>query len=204
MSNAINKDAVTRVPILDALARRWSTRAFADRAVEAEKLIAVLEAARWASSSLNLQPWRLIVATKADPAAYARLLDCLKEGNQHWASRAPVLILTVAHVERKPGVPNRHALHDVGLAVGNLAVQATALGLYLRQMGGFYPEKARETYRLPADYEPVTTIALGYRADPDDIPEDLRERELAVRQRKPLGEIVFNGDWGVPFVPEEA
>ena len=183
--------------ILDVLGRRWSPRAFADRPVEAEKLRRVLEAMRWAPSSYNEQPWRFIFATKADPEAYERLLHCLNENNQKWASTAPVLMLSLAKKTfSSREKPNRHAWHDVGLAVGNGLVQATALGLYAHQMAGILPEKIRETYAVPDDFEPVAGLALGYLGEPETLPEELQEKERAPRSRRPLDETVFGGAWG--------
>jgi nitroreductase len=184
-------------PIHDLLRRRWSPRAFSDRPVEREKLLSVLEAARWAPSSNNEQPWHYLVATKEEPEEFARLLACLVEKNQSWARNAPVLMLSVAsNVFSRNDKPNRHALHDTGQAVAGLTVQATALGLYVHQMAGFSIEKARETYQLPENVEPVAALALGYLGDPSILPPDLREREHALSSRKPVGEFVFSGAWG--------
>jgi len=184
-------------PIHDLLRRRWSPRAFADRAVEREKLLSVLEAARWAPSSNNEQPWHFIVARKEEPEEFARLLGCLVERNQSWAKAAPVLMLSVAStVFSRNGHPNRHALHDTGQAVACLTVEATALGLFVHQMAGFSIEKARETYALPPTTEPVAGIAIGYLGDPNTLPEDLRQREIVASSRKPIGEFVYTGSWG--------
>jgi nitroreductase len=159
-------------------------------------IVGLLEAARWAASSRNAQPWNFLVATRDDPDEYARMLACLSERNQRWASRAPVLMITVATVEEADGRHNRFAWHDVGLAVGNLSIQAMACGLHLRQMGGFSADTARETYAIPATHEPVTALAIGYPAAAAVLPDDLRERELSPRERKPLEEITFSGSWG--------
>jgi nitroreductase len=193
----VEKPAKTQFPIHDLLRRRWSPRAFSNRMVEPDSLRSLLEAARWAPSSYNEQPWSFIVATKQDPAEHDRLLSCLVEGNIEWAQHAPVLMVSVARLTfEDDGKPNRHAFHDVGQAVANLIVQATALGLVVHQMAGIHPEKIRELYRLPEGYEPVAGIALGYPGDPEALPERLRQRELAPRERKPLTEFVFTGHWG--------
>ncbi len=193
----MDKPADTQFHIHELLKRRWSPRAFTDHPVEREKIQSLLEAARWASSCFNEQPWVFIVATTDHPAEYQTLLSCLVEGNQIWAKRAPLLMLTVAklHFEHN-GQVNRHAYHDVGLAVGNLVVQATAMDLAVHQMGGILPDKIRECYALPAGYEAVTGIAIGYQGDPKILADPLGERELAPRSRKPLREFVFSGSWG--------
>ena len=193
----IEKLADTTYPIEPLLERRWSPRAFADRPVEPEKLLRLLEAARWAASCSNQQPWSFIVATKEDAAEYARLLSCLRENNQQWASHAPVLMVSVAQLAfDMNGQPNRYAFHDVGLAVANLIVQATALGLFVHQMAGFYPDKVRELYGVPDGFEPVAGIVLGYPGDPAILSEELQQRELAPRARNPLATFVFQGTWG--------
>ena len=193
----MEKPAETQYPIHDLLKRRWSPRAFSDRLVEPATMRSLLEAARWAPSSSNEQPWSFIVATKQDPAEYARLLSCLVEGNIQWAQHAPVLMVSVARLSfEENGKPNRHAFYDVGQAVANLIVQATALGLVVHQMAGFHPDKVRELFGVPEQYEPVAAIALGYPGDPQSLPERLRNRELAPRERKPLTEFVFSGRWG--------
>jgi nitroreductase len=174
---------------------RWSPRVFADRSVEPDVLRTLFEAARWAPSSYNDQPWSFIVARRDDPAAFEKLLGCLVEANRKWARDAPVLALSVARLEfRHNGKPNRHAYHDVGLATAQLVLQARALDVAVHQMAGFDVDKARETYRIPEGHDPLTAIALGY--DPESLPEDVREKELKDRGRKPLEEVVFAGAWG--------
>src|SRR5262245_38524843 len=189
--------ADTTYPIEPILQQRWSPRAFADHPVELEKLLRLLEAARWAASCANQQPWYFIVATREDTAEYARLLSCLRENNQQWASHAPVLMVSVAKLSfDMNGQANRYAFHDVGLAAANLIVQATALGLFVHQMAGFYPDKVRELYGVPEDFEPVAGIVLGYPGDPSTLSEELRQREVAPRVRKPLESFIFQGAWG--------
>jgi nitroreductase len=193
----MQKLAETRYPIHELLRERWSPRAFADRMVEPEKLRSLLEAARWAPSSFNEQPWSFIVATKEHAGEYERLLSCLVEGNVRWAQHAPVLMLSVARLAfERNQKPNRHAFHDVGLSVENLVIQATALGLAVHQMAGFHVDKARELFSIPDGHEPVAALVLGFPGDPAGLPEDLREREVAPRIRKPLESFVFSGQWG--------
>jgi len=193
----IEKPADTTYAIEPLLQQRWSPRAFAARPVEPAKLLRLWEAARWSASCTNQQPWYFIVATKEDPVEYARLLSCLRENNQQWASSAPVLMVSVAKLAFDMNdQPNRYAFHDVGLAVANLIFQATALGLYVHQMAGFYPDRARELYGIPEGFEPVAGIVLGYPGDPAILSEELRQRELAPRTRKPLESFIFQGAWG--------
>jgi nitroreductase len=174
----------------ELIARRWSPKAFSARPVEPEKLRSLFEAARTAPSSYNEQPWRFIVATRADRAEFDRLLSTLREANRQWAQRAPVLILSIAKlVGERTGKPNRHAFHDVGQAIAYLTFQATALGLYLHQMGGFDAERARELLEIPEGDEPVAVIAVGYLDEsPDAAPP--------ARSRRALEELVFSGRWG--------
>lgn len=191
-----NKLADAQYPIHDLLRQRWSPLAFSDRMVEPEKLCTVLEAARWAASSYNEQPWSFIVATKDNQGQFERLLGCLAEGNREWAQNAPVLMISVAKLSfERNGVENRHAFHDVGAAVASLAIQATALGLFIHQMAGFNVPKAKEVYGIAEGYEPVEAIALGYIGNPETLSEKLLQREQALRTRKPLEEFVFSGSW---------
>lgn len=195
--SVLNKPADTATPIHDVLRHRWSPRAFDSRPVEREKLRSLFEAARWAASSYNAQPWYFIVATKDDPENYKRVTDCFVEFNQGWTKGAPVVALSVAGMKfGHNGEPNRHAFHDVGQAAANLALQATALGLQIHQMAGILPDKARETFGVPEGFDVVAGIALGYPGDPASLPEPLREKEVAARERKPLASFVFAGKWG--------
>ena len=197
----MEKPAETSCPLHDPIQRRWSPRAFADRPVQKEHLRRIFEAARWASSCFNEQPWQFMVATKDDPKEYERMLSCLVEGNQAWAKLAPVLMLTIAKSTfDHNGKGNPHAWHDVGLAVGNLVIQATALGLSLHQMAGILPDRIQEVYGVPQGFEPVTALALGYAGDPASLPEELGQRERAPRTRKPVEEFVFSGQWEQPRV----
>lgn len=196
----MEKPADTQYPIHDLLRRRWSPRAFDDRPIEPEKLLSLCEAARWAPSSNNEQPWRFIVANKDHETEWNRLLACLVEGNRKWAYRAPVLILSVASLNfEDDSTPNRHAFHDTGMAVENLVLQATALGLSVHQMAGFDVEKARADLKIPSGYEPVAMIAVGYPGDLASLPDRLRERELQPRSRRPISEWTFSGQWGEPL-----
>lgn len=195
----LEKPAVTQVAIADLLARRWSPRAIdPDRPVGREDLLALLEAARWAPSCFGEQPWRYLVWDRfRDATAWQRAFACLAEGNQIWANNAPILLLSVAtpnfgHNHK----PNRWAQHDTGAASENLCLQATALGLVAHQMGGFDPEKAKATFAIPTDHACMAMIAVGYPGSVDALPESLRERELAPRERKPLDSLAFEGDWG--------
>ena len=184
-------------PVHALITKRWSPYSFASRSVPDEGLRSLFEAARWAPSSYNEQPWNYIVAKKENPEEFQRLLSCLVEGNQVWAKAAPVLALGIAKLRfARNDQPNRAAIHDLGLAAGNLVVEATARGLWVHQMIGILPDKAREIYAIPEGYEPMTGIAIGYAGDPKALPEELRERELARRPRKPLKEFVFSQTWG--------
>ena len=193
----MEKTAKTKYPVHELLRRRWSPLAFSEQRVDPETIGSLLEAARWAPSSFNEQPWSFIIATKDDPTEYERLLSCLIEFNQQWARKAPVLMLTVASLKfARNQKDNRHAFHDVGLAAANLVVQATSLGLVVHQMAGILPDKAREVFGIPEGHEAVTGIALGYPGDAAKLDEKLRQREQAPRSRKPLAEFVFTGRWG--------
>jgi nitroreductase len=193
----LEKLADAEHPIHELLRRRWSPLAFSGRRVEPELLATLMEAARWAPSSFNAQPWSFLVATKDEPAGFDQMLGCLVPANQSWAKDAPVLLISVAALNfPHNGRPNRHAMYDTGAAVMSLIVQATALGLYAHQMGGFSPEQARELYSIPEGFEPAAAIALGYRGDHDSLPEDMRAREQKPATRKALREFVYAGRWG--------
>ncbi|HXZ19729.1 MAG TPA: nitroreductase family protein [Candidatus Acidoferrales bacterium] len=197
--------APAQFPIDPLLANRWSPRAFADRPVEPAKLRQLFEAARWAASCYNDQPWNYIVATREDPAGFGKMLACLMEGNQAWAKSAPVLAISVARTKFKhDGSVNRHAQHDVGAASACLALEAESLDLAVHQMGGFDANRARHTYHIPADHDPMAAIAIGYPGDPAALPDKLRERELAPRSRRPISDFVYSGDWGsvAPFISD--
>ena len=181
----------------DLIRRRWSPRAFSGRAVTPEQLRVLLDAAHWSASSYNEQPWRFIVTTKSNPEAYQRMLSVLVERNQQWAKSAPVLMLTVAKTAfSHSGQPNRFAIHDIGMALATLMIQATFMGLHVHAMAGYDRDRARSTFGIPADYEPGAAVAIGYFGDTEALPPEFRDSELALRQRKPLNEFVFGEEWG--------
>lgn len=164
------------------------------------KLAQMLEAARWAASCYNDQPWRFIVVTSDYSEAYAKLLDCLVPFNQGWAATAPVLMLAVAHLNfEHNNEPNRHAYYDLGQAVATLLVQATAVGVHAHQMAGFDPVKARAAFNIPPSYDAVAAIAVGYLGDPSRLPKELEEKDPATRQRHELETFAFCNEWGRPF-----
>jgi nitroreductase len=191
-----HKQAIPDHPIHELLAKRWSPYAFADRPVSHDDLRSLFEAARWAASSYNEQPWRYILATKANPEEFQRLVSCLVEGNQLWAKNAPVLAIGCTSLKFElNGKPNTAAVHDLGIASASLTLEATARGLYVHQMIGILPDTVRELYGVPEDVQPWTGLAIGYAAGANTLPEKLRERDLAPRTRKRLGEFVFGSKW---------
>ncbi len=195
------KHAAPDHPILDILARRFSPYVFDPRPVGRDKLLSCLEAARWAASSYNEQPWSLLVSTREDEAEFQKMLGCLTEANQAWAKNAGVLMITVAAENfGKNNKPNRVCDHDIGLAMATFTVQATELGLAVHQMAGVDLNKARQVYGIPETHHPLTAVTLGYAGDPDSADnEQFAERDRAERTRKPLGEFVFAGRWDSPW-----
>lgn len=196
---AHSKDARPDHPIEPLLARRWSPYSFADRDVPTEDLLAVLEAARWAASSYNEQPWRYILARRAEPEAFQQMLSCLVEGNQQWAQHAPVLLIGVAMLRfARNGKPNKAAVHDLGLAAGNLCTEATARGLNVHQMIGIVPGRVRQLYKVPDEAEPLTALAIGYLGDGSNLPESIAQRDAGRRDRRALSQFVFEQAWDHP------
>ncbi len=195
----MTKHAKPDHPVLDVLTKRWSPYVYSDRAVSEDDLRSLFEAVRWAASSYNEQPWRYVVATQADPAAFERLLSCLNEPNQAWARRASVLALGIVSTRfARNGKPNPAAVHDLGLGAGNLLAEATARGIDVHQMIGIFPDRARELYALPEDSEAVTALAIGYAGEPDSADSGHGDRDRAPRTRKPLAEFVFGEAFGAP------
>lgn len=184
----------TEYPVIEAITKRYSAYAFADTPVEPEKLKPLFEAARWAASSFNEQPWRFIVAAKDNPEAYANALGCLVEANQGWAGAAPVLVLGLTKRSfTYNDAPNRVALHDLGQAAAHLALQAAELGLAAHQMAGIDQDKVVSTYGVPEGFTAETAIAIGYPALTDG---KLNDAEAKARQRKPFDDFVFSEAWG--------
>lgn len=194
-----DKIAPTNYDLHPIITKRWSPRAFADRPVDRDLLRQLFDAARWAPSSYNEQPWRFIAATRQQPEEHERMAQVLNDFNRKWATAAPVLVLGLAK-ERfdRNGKPNRHAAHDLGQAIAYLTFEATRHELYVHQMAGFMPDKAAELYRVPEGYTPQTMIAIGYLGDTESLPESLRERERSARSRRDIDDIVFRGPWDEP------
>jgi len=193
------KKALPDYPIHELLAERWSPYGFADRPISDADLSSLFEAARWAPSSYNEQPWTYFLATRKTPEEFERLLSCLVAPNQTWAKAAAALVLGVVNLRfSQNDKDNRSAVHDLGLASANLVFEATSRGLSVHQMIGIIPDRARELYKIPEHSEAWTAMAIGYKAEAEELPAALRERDLAPRQRKPTGQFVFTGSWGQP------
>lgn len=195
----MTKSANTQYPILPAISERWSPRSFSKQMPEKETLMRLFEAARWAASSGNRQPWFFIVATKDNPELYEKLFSTLRPKNQLFADSAPVLVMAVMYTLRNGDKYNLWAPYDLGQAVSNLATQATAEGLFVHQMAGFDREMATNLFHLPEGYEPMTVMTIGYLGEPEALEGDFYEREVAPRERRDFAEFVFNGDWGKVF-----
>jgi len=171
--------------VLDLLKERFSPYEFTEKPISQEDLNTLFEAAGKAASAFNEQPWRFIYALREDEEAFKTIHDCLVEGNKGWTANMPVLMITaVSNSFSKNGNPNGTAKHDLGLAVGNLTVQATAMGMHLHQMSGIIPQNAIDKLNIPEGYTPLTAIAIGY-----------YEGESGVKERMPVNEIAFKGSW---------
>ena len=192
----MNKLAKTKYGMHFLLESRWSPRAFREEAIEKEKLYRILEAATWAPSSYNEQPWRFIVGEKGNET-YDKILNSLLDGNMLWAKQAPVLMVCMAkkHFSQKE-TENFHFMYDAGQAVAHLSIQALQDGVYAHQMAGFHFEKLKIHFNIPEEYYIMTVIALGYLGKPDILDENLKEIEMKDRERKPLSEIVYTEEFG--------
>jgi len=199
-----DRKANTAVAIHPLIAGRWSPRAIDPaQPVNREQITAVLEAGRWAPSCFGDEPWRFLVFDRAtDSHGWDQAFECLAEGNQAWVKNAPLLIAAVAGSRFGfNSKPNRWAQYDTGAASENLCLQASALGLVAHQMGGFDGKRLAERFDIPEEYTPMAMIAIGHPGDPADLPEALREKELAPRRRQALDEIAFSGRWSVSYKP---
>ena len=197
-----SQPAPATYPIHHLLRVRRSPQAFASTPVEEEKLGALFEAARWAPSGGNAQPWRFLLTRRGTPS-FDALRDCLTRGNKPWTETVPVLVLAVAETQfpakgDKPARDNPTAQHDLGMALANLTLQATELGLHAHPMAGFDAGRVRAAFGVPEPFEPVTVTAVGYLAPSDTLPDSLRESEEAPRVRRPLSETVFEDAWNHP------
>jgi len=198
----LDKPASVSYPVHELIQQRWSPRAFVDKSVALEKVCSLLEAARWAPSCYNEQPWRFFVGHKSSsPEAWQTLFDLLVPFNQQWCKNAPLLILSVCKKTfSHSGDFNAHAEHDCGMAFENVTLQAVALGLVSHQMAGYNWRQAPELLSLPPDFKPMTMMAVGYQGQPSDISDtELRAQEAEPRQRKTLQEITLSTRWGQPF-----
>jgi len=197
-----NKTANTNVEIDRLIAERWSPRAFdPEHVIEDEKITALMEAAHWAPSCFNEQPWRFIICNKhSNEVTWQYAVSCLAPKNQLWAKDAPLLIMACANEEFSyNSSANRWAQYDTGAASENICLQATSMGLFAHQMGGFDAERAHEVFKIPQQITPIAMIAVGYYGDIKNLNPDFVEAEHAARERKPLHNNFFNGDFETPY-----
>ena len=189
--------APVEYPVHELIRERWSPRAFSRNEISSEDLRSLFEAARWAPSSSNEQPWAFIVATRNDNENFTKALQPLVEFNANWAKNAYVLGFAVAELAfAKNNTPNRNAHYDTGAAMSQLTTEATSRGIFVHQMAGFDPDTAREVFEIPSGWDAIAAFAMGYPGDPASLPQPYRDRETAPRVRKPIREFVMNGKWG--------
>ena len=192
--------APTDQPLHDLIRQRWSPYSFDGSTLEHSDVLTLLEAARWAPSCFNEQPWRYLVAMRQDTEAFEQMVQCLVEGNQPWAKHASVLMIgCISTVFARNDKPNKHAGHDLGLASAQLTVQATSMGLFVHQMGGIVPSKIKAVYKLPEQVDPLVGIAIGRHGNQPALPDEYKDREKGERKRKPLSEVAFTDTFGNAF-----
>lgn len=182
----IHDRTVADAPILDVLAERWSTRIFdADAPIDERALSTALEAARWAPSAGNTQPWRFLVARRGTPA-HATIASTLTGFNPQWAPQAGALVVVLTQTVREDGTPLRWAEYDAGQSAAFFVAQAHAEGLHAHEMGGFDAAALADAFALDPALTPLTVIAVGALGDPEKASDELRRREAAPRTRRPL------------------
>jgi nitroreductase len=187
------KSTTVEAPVLELITKRKSRRAYQPRVIQPEVIQSLFEAARWAPSSNNEQPWVYIYATKDQPELWGKLFEAINPWNQIWAKDAPLLVLCLVRKNfQKTGKPNPSARYDLGAANAFLSLQATELGLNVHQMGGYYPEKAIELLNISEAYEPVVMMAIGYLGAEEQLTPELQARENAPRERNTREAFVMN------------
>jgi hypothetical protein len=199
MENSISVKKITPVdyPILDSLKNRWSPRVFASTPLTEQQVHTLLEAGRWAPSTSNIQPWRIVWGLKGTEM-YNRIFNCLDEFNQSWAGNSQLLwINAFKKTMEKNEKENFHALHDLGLFMGNVLQQANSMGIAVHQMAGLDFKKAHKEFNFTEDFHVATAVAFGYfGGNPEQLPEDLEKQERQeMRHRKPQEKFAFNGDY---------
>lgn len=185
--------------ILEIIQERWSPYSFSPAAVEEFKLKAMFEAAGYAPSSNNEQPWIFVHTTREENKVFEEYIGFLNESNRVWAKEAYAIIISMARTRfSKSGRNNRYAFHDTGMAVANLLLQALAMDVYVHQMGGFSVEMVKEYFGLDENTEPVAVMAVGYMGDGYSLPPDLLKRDETRRPRKPVNEYSFKNSLSNP------
>ena len=190
-----HKHASNTFPIHELLKKRWSPRAFENQFIEPDLVRSLFEAARWSPSASNIQPWHFILGLKGDET-YASIASTLVEFNLLWATRAPLLFISVYNEYNAQGIHNPNALYDLGQSVAHLTVQASSHGLYVHQMSGFDLEKAKALFDIPEGYKAATVTAVGYMGDYNDLHPNLIAGETSTRERRMLNDTVFSGKFG--------
>jgi nitroreductase len=184
------------IDILPLIKERWSPRVFKDIIIEDQKVEQLIEAARWAPSSRNSQPWRFVIAKKSNTETWHKLVDCLTDFNKEWAiSASHIMLACVVKVDPSTGNHRNHCWYDLGLAIGNLTFQANSMGIFVRNMGGLDPEKAVSYFNIPESIEPVVMLAIGY---PDEGIQMHPKFEVPIktdRKREPIEKLIFNSSW---------
>lgn len=183
------KEAKTKYPVHELISKRWSARAFSDKQITQEDLFTILEAASWASSSVNEQPWSYLYSFKGTDG-FNTMWECLSAGNQPWVKNASILLMCIAKKNfQRNGELNRHYMHDTGMANANLLTQATAMGIFCHILGGYDHAKTDQMFSVSPNEEVVCFIALGYLGNGDLLEEPYKTREITPRNRKPLEEV---------------
>lgn len=173
------KSSVIEYPVLPLIQDRRSSRAFSNKEITEEQIHTLFEAARWAPSSSNQQSWQYMYATPQNSKLFNNMIDCLVDFNKVWASKAPLLIFSLAKNIMTNGKPYKYNLYDAGAANMQLLLQATEMGLKTHVMAGFDHQKARELFNLPVELDTVVIIAVGYPGNPNFLPEKAQMAETS-------------------------
>lgn len=182
----------TKYAVLPEIVARWSPRSFSERIITDEEMATLVEAASWAPSSTNDQPWRYLYVQRGT-AEFDAIFETLMPGNRAWADKASTFVVSLAKTTFSNGMPNRHAMYDVGAANTLLLVQGASMGIFGHQMGGFDMQSALKLLNLPPEFELACIIALGFLDIPDKLEEPFRTREITPRSRRPITDILQKG-----------